>query len=136
MNSNSAVQKIVSLSESDPMKTMGFVSHPLGYYWKELTPIDSPVEVVLIVWSPGSKSLPHDHGRSWNVSWVVPLSDRTSLNGIFYRCWGDLLRSQETEILTGGGLHVVKPHEIHEIVNDSDEIAVSLHCYFPRRDKA
>jgi predicted metal-dependent enzyme (double-stranded beta helix superfamily) len=130
---NSSIREIVSLA--DLMKTFGFTCHRLGYWFKDLTPIDSLVEVVLIVWTPGSKSLPHDHGRSWNVSLVAPLNDRTSLKGIFYRCWGDLLRSQGTEILTGGGLHFVKPYQIHEIVNDSDEIAVSLHCYFPRRDK-
>jgi hypothetical protein len=128
---NSSRQEMASLP--DLMKTFGFTFHLLGYWFKDLTPIDFPVEIVLIVWPPGSGSLAHDHGFSVNASWIVPLDDRTSLKAIFHRCWGDLLRSQSAETLTGGGFHFVMPYQIHEIVNDTDEIAASVHCYFPRR---
>jgi predicted metal-dependent enzyme (double-stranded beta helix superfamily) len=112
---------------------LGFTRCVNGYWWKELTSIDSPIEVVLIVWPPGSSSRAHEHGLSWNLTSLLPLGRQPQLQAIYHRCHNDRLKLERSAVLQVGGFHVVLPYQIHEVINNSEETVVSLHCYFPRR---
>jgi hypothetical protein len=47
---------------SNDLESLGFVRHPNGYFYKELTPSTSPWEILLFVWPPGTRS--HGHGSA------------------------------------------------------------------------
>ncbi len=79
-------------------------------------------EVWLLSWLPGQGTGRHDHGRSSGVMTVLEgeLTEHTDrgvrlLDGGARGAWG----------------RVFAPGQVHEIVNDSLEPAVSLHVYFP-----
>jgi predicted metal-dependent enzyme (double-stranded beta helix superfamily) len=111
----------------------GFTRAANGYWWKELTSSDSPVEVVLMIWPPGSSSRAHEHGLSWNLTALIPWGRQPQLQAIYHRCHDDRLKLAQSEVLQVGGFHVVLPYQIHEVINNSEETVVSLRGYFPRR---
>jgi predicted metal-dependent enzyme (double-stranded beta helix superfamily) len=114
-------------------KSLGVTRHPNGYWWQELSDPTSPIEVVLIIWPPGSRSLAHEHGLCWNITALLPLGKEPCLEANYHRFWGDKLLLERSQVLTVSGVHLVLPYQIHEIINNSLETVASLHCYFPRR---
>ncbi|GAA2977667.1 cysteine dioxygenase [Streptomyces fulvorobeus] len=75
-------------------------------------------EVWLLSWVPGQGSGRHDHGPSSGVLTVLEgqLTEHTH---------------RGTRSLRAGTERVLAPGQVHEVVNDSLEPAVSLHIYFP-----
>ncbi|MFI5809059.1 cysteine dioxygenase [Streptomyces sp. NPDC051561] len=75
-------------------------------------------EVWLLSWVPGQGSGAHDHGASSGVMTVLQ---------------GELTERNDrgSRTLSMGTQYVSVPGQVHEMVNDSLEPAVSLHVYFP-----
>jgi predicted metal-dependent enzyme (double-stranded beta helix superfamily) len=82
------------------------------------------VEVWLLSWLPGQISALHDHGGSSGAFTVL----RGALDeGVVSGTTG----ASTDHLWTRGPIRAFGPHHIHEVGNDGDVPAVSLHAYEP-----
>jgi quercetin dioxygenase-like cupin family protein len=85
-------------------------------------------EAWLIGWPPGGRVRFHDHGRSGG-SVLVLEGSLLELTPVVRR--HEVLRLERHRYTTGGLLEF-GPGHVHDLVNDGDAFAVSLHVYSPR----
>jgi predicted metal-dependent enzyme (double-stranded beta helix superfamily) len=111
------------------LASLGLKVHISGYGHLRLTPKHAPILLVLIVWPPGITSFAHDHGSSWNLTWLLPIGDEAQLRANLYSVDQGKLEVDRTVVVNKGQFHIVRPHQVHEIANTSQNIAVSLHLY-------
>jgi mannose-6-phosphate isomerase-like protein (cupin superfamily) len=86
-------------------------------------------EVWLLSWLPGQGTDLHDHGTSSGAFAVAAgtLNERVVTAGRRGR------RARETSAELGTGrARFFGPHYVHQVRNDGDEAAVSVHVYAPR----
>jgi hypothetical protein len=97
--------------------------NPFQRWYRRLAQ-ESDVEVWLLTWLPGQRTGLHDHGGCAGAFVAVSgkLTERT------FGTAG--LRLVETSLPQGNGLWF-GPHHIHEITNDGERPAVSVHVYGP-----
>ncbi|NNG38574.1 cysteine dioxygenase family protein [Flexivirga sp. ID2601S] len=88
--------------------------------WTALTTADQ-VQVWAIAWPPGSSTGWHDHGTAFGAFVTV----RGSLREHAWHGYETI-----SELDAGRGKHFTDKH-IHDVRNESDEWAVSVHAYFP-----
>jgi predicted metal-dependent enzyme (double-stranded beta helix superfamily) len=82
------------------------------------------VEVWLLSWLPGQISALHDHGGSSGAFTVL----RGALDeGVVSPSTG----TSSEHLWTRGPIRAFGPHHVHEVGNDGDVPAVSLHAYEP-----
>ena len=79
----------------------------------------------LIAWNPGSRVGSHDHGGSHGVLHVL----RGELVESF--CEPALGRTPQCRSLAAGATIAVPPSRVHDVANDADAAAFSLHVYSP-----
>jgi predicted metal-dependent enzyme (double-stranded beta helix superfamily) len=120
---------------SNDWASLGFIRHPNGYLFKELTPSNFPWEIILFVWPPGTRSKAHGHGSAWNLTWLLPLGNQATLHTTLFKVYQDQLQVDRISEIAGNQFHYVAPHQIHEVANESQNTAVTLHLYFPRRHR-
>ncbi len=131
------------VSPTNEWESLGFNHHDNGYIYKELTSINSPFELMLIIWPPGTCSKAHDHGISHNLTWLLPIGNQPTLRTTLFKVSQDQLQTvkqsylgkNQTTAIAGKQFHYVAPHQIHEIANESLNTAVTLHLYYPRRNR-
>jgi predicted metal-dependent enzyme (double-stranded beta helix superfamily) len=118
---------------SNDWESLGFIRHPNGYLYQELTPRNVPWEILLFIWPPDTCSEPHGHGASWNLTWLLPLGNQATLRTTYFRVHQGKPQADKSGTIAGNQFHYVAPHQVHEVANESLNTAVALHCYFPRR---
>ncbi|UNS96099.1 cysteine dioxygenase family protein [Streptomyces tubbatahanensis] len=84
-------------------------------------------EVWLLTWLPGQGTDIHDHGGASGAFGVVrgELTEQT-----FARRWEAAVPPSPRRLPTGG-VRSFGPRHIHQVRNDSDSPAVSIHAYSP-----
>ncbi len=92
---------------------------------------DHRLAVFAVSWLPGRGTPPHDHG-----TWAVVAGVDGAERNVFWRCLDDGSRSGHAEIVENGESTVgpgeviaLRPDDIHSVVNDGDQVTVSLHVY-------
>lgn len=92
---------------------------------------DHALAVFVVTWLPGRSTMPHDHG-TWAV---IAGLEGTERNALWERLddrtrpgYAELRRTGERSV--GPGELILLPSDsIHSVVNDTDEVTVSLHAY-------
>jgi predicted metal-dependent enzyme (double-stranded beta helix superfamily) len=87
------------------------------------------LEVVAILWQPGTTSEIHDHRQAENL--VIGLVGEVTVLRYHYSRNQRFVEWQE--ILSCGGLSHTPAWSSHEIINHTSEWAATLHFYYPRR---
>jgi predicted metal-dependent enzyme (double-stranded beta helix superfamily) len=92
---------------------------------------DHTLAVFAISWLPGRGAPPHNHG-----TWAVVSGVDGQEKNIFYKRLDDASRPGYAEVVWNGERsfgagEVVSfmPHELHSVVNETDDVTVSLHIY-------
>jgi predicted metal-dependent enzyme (double-stranded beta helix superfamily) len=92
---------------------------------------DHALAVFVVTWLPGRSTMPHDHG-TWAV---IAGLEGTERNALWERLddrsrpgHADLRRTGERSV-GPGELILLPANSIHSVVNDTDEVTVSLHAY-------
>jgi hypothetical protein len=85
-------------------------------------------EAWAIGWPPGGGIELHDHGQS---SGAVMVATGT-LTETTVRATDSGVAVTESHLVTAGEHRCFGPHYVHDLVNDSDEPAISVHVYGPR----
>jgi mannose-6-phosphate isomerase-like protein (cupin superfamily) len=85
------------------------------------------VDLWLLTWTRSQSTDLHDHGRSTAALTVV--------QGTVTEVRPDGHGGLRADTLGVGGLRTVDPGHIHDIRNDGDEPAVSIHGYSPRLEQ-
>lgn len=85
------------------------------------------IEAWLLTWLPGQHTSLHDHGGTRGAFFVVTgsLSEHSVEQDY------DGRSSLRTRTLEAGDLRSFGPEHVHQVVNDGDEPAVSIHVYAP-----
>lgn len=91
-------------------------------FWARI-PVAEPVDVWLLTWTTSQGTELHDHGNSEAAFTVVSgqLSEIRPVAGRLH-----------THRRRPGAVVPVLPGELHDVRNDDDEPAVSIHAYAPR----
>jgi len=92
---------------------------------------DHSLAVFAVAWSPDRVTPPHDHG-TWVVVAGVDGNERNiKYNRLDDRSRPDFAVLEERCVFTAGAGDVIclKPKGIHLVLNDGDDISVSLHTY-------
>jgi hypothetical protein len=111
-------------------KDQPLIYHPNNHYYYSQICWGSAVELVLIIWPPGSGSGCHDHQSSFNLLHCL----LGQLNIYNFVCCQNQLHLAQHQILSIGTTAKTFPYQIHEVVNPSPvDWAASLHIYFPVR---
>jgi Cysteine dioxygenase type I len=132
------IHSIVNCVESHPTLIAPiqgeFFFHECGnYWWREVSTEDDLIEDLVILWLPGSDSGIHDHGNSWNLTYLLNDSlDNSILNAYIYEESMDRLIIHEQK-LDFRQYHVVTPHQKHRVYNTGTETILARHLYYPRR---
>ena len=88
-------------------------------------PDDGAYSLVAAVWRPGQRTAVHDH-----IAWCVVGVHRGEEHEIRYRLDGDQLVEDGHTVGPCGEVTVlIPPGDIHAVVNDGTQVAVSLHVY-------
>lgn len=88
-------------------------------------PHDGAYSLIAAVWRPGQRTPVHDH-----VAWCVVGVHLGTEHEIRYRLAGDhLVEDGHTHGAAGSVTVLTPPGDIHAVVNDDTEVAVSLHVY-------
>jgi len=88
-------------------------------------PDDGAYSLVAAVWRPGQRTAVHDH-----IAWCVVGVHRGEEHEIRYRLVGDQLVEDGHTVGPCGEVTVlIPPGDIHAVVNDGTQVAVSLHVY-------
>ncbi len=104
---------------------------PRDHYHRELLHRGEDYEVVLAVWPPGTRTLPHNHGTCSSHGMIRVLRGEI-FNQIYKPATGDGLVFAERAVYRGGDLIPVPEGLIHSMGNQStQEMALSLHLYSP-----
>ncbi len=92
---------------------------------------DHTLAVFAISWLPGRGAPPHNHG-----TWAVVSGVDGPEKNIFYKRLDDGSRPGHADVVWNGektfgpGEAVsFMPHELHSVVNETDQVTVSLHIY-------
>jgi len=96
---------------------------PIRRWYRRLVLADE-YEVWLLTWLPEQRTGFHDHGPSAGA-FVVALG---TLQEVTARAGHPVPR---TRTLTGGAVRSFGPAYIHDVRNDSADLAVSVHAYSP-----
>jgi predicted metal-dependent enzyme (double-stranded beta helix superfamily) len=92
---------------------------------------DHSLAVLTVAWLPGRGVAPHNHG-----TWAVVAGVEGSEKNVFWRRvddgsrpgYGEIVKDGE-KLAGPGDVVAFRPDDIHSIVNESDAVTVSLHCY-------
>jgi predicted metal-dependent enzyme (double-stranded beta helix superfamily) len=88
-------------------------------------PEDGAYSLVAAVWRPGQRTAIHDH-----IAWCVVGVHRGEEHETRYRLVGDHLVEDGDDVGPAGSVTVLTPPgDIHAVVNDGTDIAISLHVY-------
>ncbi|KGN41357.1 cysteine dioxygenase [Knoellia aerolata] len=101
------------------------VEDPSGRRWHQLA--ETPhLQLWLIEWPPGAGTGFHDHGGSRGAITVVrgSLTERQVVHGDLH-----------ARVLTEGEGRAFGANHLHDVRNDSEEAALSVHAYSPRLDQ-
>ncbi|QGK71086.1 cupin domain-containing protein [Allosaccharopolyspora coralli] len=95
--------------------------------WMTLIERTASHEVWLMSWLPGQHTTLHDHGGATGAFTVVTgrLSERVVVTG------GRSVEALHT--VSPGQSRVFGPHYVHQVRNEGEDPAVSLHVYRPSR---
>ncbi len=92
---------------------------------------DHTLAVFAISWLPGRGAPPHNHG-----TWAVVSGVDGPETNIFWKRLDDATQSGYAEIVKNGErvfgpgeVVAFLPHEVHSVVNETDQVTVSLHIY-------
>ncbi|GAB7190005.1 cysteine dioxygenase family protein [Kineococcus sp. NUM-3379] len=98
-------------------------------YW---TRLDAPagIDVWLLTWTRTQGTDLHDHGGS-AAAFTVVEGTLTEVRPDT----GGALTSTALRAVPGGALRTVEPDVVHDVRNDHDEPAVSIHAYAPRLER-
>ncbi len=94
-------------------------------YKREVLYSDEFTEIVLITWPAGSKSAPHDHGKSFGMVLVLKGEVYEKRYGKSSKKGMGVRHYKVREVMEEG------PDLIHVMGNSSDEEAQTLHVYQP-----
>lgn len=92
---------------------------------------DHTLAVNIVAWQSGREIIPHDH-QTWGVvgsiigvekNYFWKRVDDGSRPG-----YAEIIREQ-TAIIRPGGLISFLPNDIHSVINESGDVAISLHVY-------
>lgn len=94
--------------------------------------IDHTLAVNLVAWQPGREIVPHDH-KTWGVVGSVLGIEKnffwTRLDDGSIPGHAEIKKEEAAIIRPAGELVCFMPDDIHSVVNESKDIAVSLHVY-------
>ena len=103
-------------------------SHELGYIYTPLVEIGF-LEIYVMFWPVGSRSLAHYHGRAWAFVRVLSNSVCESKFGVSR---GELLLLTST-ITQANYWLVTAPFQVHEMEATQEE-GITFHCYLGKRN--
>ena len=103
-------------------------SHELGYVYTPLLEIGF-LEIYVMFWPVGSRSLAHYHGRAWAFVRVLSNSVCESKFGVSR---GELLLLTST-ITQANYWLVTAPFQVHEMEATQEE-GITFHCYLGKRN--
>ena len=87
----------------------------------------SDVDLWLLTWTRSQSTELHDHGRASAALTVV--------QGTLTEVRPDGRGGLHGDAVSVGGVRTVDPGHIHDVRNDGDEPAVSIHAYSPRLEE-
>jgi Cysteine dioxygenase type I len=117
------------LLPKDPTKLEKLLQYSTNrYFWMPIvaTPFG---EFLLCFWSKNSESRRHGHSQS--LAFVIVLVGEIIHKLIHISANKFFLREQQT--LKEMGVGVIAGHQVHRVQNLSQNWAISIHLYFPRR---
>ncbi len=83
------------------------------------------VEVLLMCWSQGMSSAPHDHGQSYGSVKVI----KGCLSNTYWQINNNKFSCLKTTMHNSGEIISIKSGKIHAMANISDTASYSLHVY-------
>lgn len=101
-----------------------------GFYGWLLVVSNPVIEVGICFWGPqlaDSRKHSHFHSRAW----VIPLAG--SIVHKLFHISGDKFYRQKQEELKPLSVGFIPSHAVHQVLNKSDELSISLHIYCPNR---
>ena len=101
---------------------------PRGYVRKRLFR-NGQWEMLLLCWLPGQMTVIHDHGGSWGATRVLSGSLTESL--FRWREAASSVTRQRSRTLQASQITVETDDTIHQVANQGDMPAISLHIYSP-----
>ncbi|MCZ4677632.1 cupin [Legionella pneumophila] len=93
---------------------------------------DHTLAVNIVAWQSGREITPHDH-QTWGVvgsiigvekNYFWKRMDDGSKPG-----YAEIIREKTAVIRPAGGVIGFLPNDIHSVINESDDVAISLHVY-------
>jgi predicted metal-dependent enzyme (double-stranded beta helix superfamily) len=122
------------MDDTSLLKAWGLTRSSNGDYWyRPITPPDFPVEIVLFLWSPGAKSIIHDHGAAESWTWVLPIGQEIQLLNTLFRVDNSEIQALQSALLTANAFARIPAHQPHQISNPSESYCWSIHAYFGHR---
>lgn len=111
------------------LDTLGAYIRPPGRnpYGRSMVFQNEHIELIVMNWGSHATSLPHDHGAS--EGWVRVISGAVR-HGLYENDDGDLRQVSEQHIDTGT-IFRAPQGLVHHMGNQSADLTVTLHCYFP-----
>ncbi|WP_068163902.1 cysteine dioxygenase [Rhodococcus phenolicus] len=117
---------------ADPEQWLPFVRFDAEERWYTRLAFTDEYEVWLLSWLPGQRTGIHDHGGS---AGVFAVADGTLREIVVEDPRPGLLdgatAALSTAVYAAGEARAFGPHHVHEVVNDSDRRAVTVHVYAP-----
>ncbi|KTD20281.1 putative Cupin region protein [Legionella lansingensis] len=93
---------------------------------------DHTLAINLVTWEPGREIIPHDH-QTWGVVGSVNGTEKnyfwTRLDDGSKSGYADIRREKAAIIRQAGEVICFMPNDIHSVINESTDVAISLHVY-------